>query len=91
MTKIITDVLKDKKLEDLVKVEAEKPATKPNFTTVKVEECIGLLKEIEVNNGYMGVSKECGLTVAQVKEVHAEMKAKIADLQPKVEEVEVTK
>ena len=91
MTKVIADVLKDKKLVDLVPVKAAKVTTKPSFTTAKVEDCLTLLLAIEANNGYLGVAERCGLTVSQVKEVHAEMIAKIQELTSPVEKEELTK
>jgi len=80
---IIENVLESKTLEDL---QASKPVqpSEPKLTRVKVEGCVLLLKEIEQNNGYLGIAKKSGLSCSQVKEIHRAVKSKIADLTPVV-------
>jgi hypothetical protein len=80
---IINNVLKTKTLDDL---QVSKPARPPQpvLTTEKVEETISLLREIEINNGYLGIAKKAKLSCSQVKEVHQAMKLKIVELTPVV-------
>jgi hypothetical protein len=82
---IIENVLESKTLEDL---QASKPVqpSEPKLTRVKVEGCVLLLKNIEQNNGILGIAKRSGLSCSQVKRVHRAMKAKITALTPVVEE-----
>jgi len=81
MADVIETTIKAKQLADLVK---EKPAVghlEPKITKAKVEEVIELLKEVERHNGHFGVAEVAGVTAGQVKEIHAKMEARIAELQ----------
>ena len=57
MADTIKDALAEKTLKDLVKKPKVKEVKEPKLTKAKVEECIELLKEVEVNNGHFGVSE----------------------------------
>ena len=81
---IIDNVLKDKKLEDLQIPKVVKKNTL-ELTTEKIESTILLLKEIEQNNGYLGIARKIRLSRAQVEKIHQKMNKKIAELTPKEE------
>jgi hypothetical protein len=91
MADTIKDTLKDKQLEDLEVVKVKPANDEPKLTKGKVEEVILLLKEVEKNNGHLGVSKLSGLSQSQVKRIHAQMEERIAELKAvEVEAEELT-
>jgi len=87
MHKTIKEVLDAKTLEYFQKPSVA-PKKAPSITKAKVVQVVDLLLDVEANNGYVAIAQEAGLTTAQVKEIHAAMKEKEAELTP-VEEAEV--
>ena len=82
----IKRVLDAKSLEDLKNV-SERPARQlPKLTKAKVENAIEALKDVESHNGYLSIARQCDLTMSQVKQIHRQMLAKIAELTPVEEE-----
>jgi len=88
MTDKITELLQTKALSDLVYTIA-----KPDVVTFdepsneKIEEVVGLLKDIHKYNGYQEIGELTGLVEPQLIEIHNKMKARIVELTPKTEEV----
>ena len=81
---IIETVIDAKTLEDLVKVEVKEIPKEPKLTADKVNAVVEMLKDIEINNGYVAIADANGVSVERVKEIHKKMLAKIAELTPKV-------
>jgi hypothetical protein len=83
---VIETVLEGKQLADLVPVKEVKEKTKPKMTQARVNSILEKLKDIEVNNGFMGIAVSEGLLVSQVKEIAAKRAARIIELTPVVKE-----
>jgi len=86
---VIDTTIEAKTLQDLVKEKPAVEASEPKMTAKLVDEAVELLKEVEQNNGYGGIAQKLGLTQSQVKRVHAKMQAKIVELTPKEELVDI--
>lgn len=90
MDQVIVDTLKEKNLVDLVVVIEHPEKPKQVLTKEQVEDAIPLLKTLEAQGGYHNVSRATGLKVSVLKEIHAGMRARIAEImaaeEPVVEE-----
>jgi len=90
MADVIDTTLSKKTLKDLTVTKAESVSSEPKLTEDTVNAVIGLLLG-GVVRGYTDIAKEVGfekVTREQVKQIHAKMRAKVAELTPKeVEEV----
>ena len=82
MNKVIKDVLDTKELTDLKEVIVIQEVVIPTMTTAKVETAVGLLKNVEENNGYNNIAVETELSLEQIKEIHLAMFERISELQP---------
>jgi transglutaminase/protease-like cytokinesis protein 3 len=80
MADTIKDTLKDKTLKDLEVVKPSQEVVEVKLTKKKVEEVIELLKDVENNNGHLGIAGKSGLSQSQVKRIHAQMEERIAEL-----------
>jgi hypothetical protein len=86
-TDTIKTVVESKALEDLASPAKPAPTTDKPLVAADVEAVIVLLREIEQNNGYGGIAASVGVKVAQVKEIHDKVLARIAEISPKAEEL----
>ncbi len=87
---IIETTIDAKTLVELVVTKTTEIKTEPKLTSANVGEVIEMLKDIENNNGHMGIAKSTGLSVEQVKKIEVKMQSRIAELTP-VEEFKVSK
>lgn len=79
---VIEDTVAKKTLQDLQSTVVSSQGSEPELTEDLVNQAITLLRDIPSNGGYGGIRFKVGISMSQVKEVHKEMLAKIAELTP---------
>jgi hypothetical protein len=78
---VISDTIKDKTKEQLL--GPEKPPTTPNVPIIDgqmVEQVILDLREVEKNNGLLGIAQKNGLSFGQVKAIDKAVKKRLQEI-----------
>ena len=78
MSKLIQDTIKKMKVNQITDLTPEHSATKePVIDGAKIKKIVGMLREVEVHNGYANIAAQNGVRMEVVVEIDKERKARI--------------